>query len=240
MNDAKPEFDRFRESYDQLLRDPIRDGFTAGQSQFFHTRKRDLILEHFRRRQIDTSKLSYLDFGCGRGELACLLKSAFARVAGCDTSAGMLASGSLASQGIETRLQSDPGEIPFQDSEFDFVTAVCVFHHIPPAHRPAALREMCRVAKPGGTLAVIEHNPCNPITQLIVRRTPVDANAILLRPVEVRRLFRAAGLTAGAPQYFLYLPEPAYRLAGFLERLFSRVPLGGQYSIFGRSGKNQM
>jgi len=235
MNEGKPEFDHFGDSYDRLLQDPIRDRFTAGESQFFHARKRDLILDHFGRRRIDTRRLSYLDFGCGRGELACLLKADFARVAGCDMSAGMMTSGGLASHGVETRVQSDPGKIPFEDAEFDFVTAVCVFHHIPPAQRQAALREMCRVTKPGGTVAIIEHNPYNPITRLIVSRTPVDANAILLRSGEVRRLFRAAGLDAGAPRYFLYFPEPVYRVIGFLERLLAKIPLGGQYSVFGRS-----
>ena len=235
MNEGKPEFDHFGDSYDRLLQDPIRDRFTAGESQFFHARKRDLILDHFGRRRIDTRRLSYLDFGCGRGELAGLLAPAFARVAGCDTSAAMMESGGLAARGIEARLQTDPGAIPFQDAEFDFVTAVCVFHHIPPAQRPAALREMCRVTRLGGTVAIIEHNPFNPVTRLIVSRTPVDANAILLRSGEVRRLFRAAGLDAGAPRYFLYLPEPAYRVIGFVERLLSKVPLGGQYAVFGCS-----
>ena len=89
--------------------------------------------------------------------------------------------------------------------------------------------------KPGGTLAIIEHNPYNPVTRLIVSRTPVDADAILLRPAETRRLFRGAGLTVEEQRYFLYLPEYLYRRLGGLETALAKVPLGGQYAVFGRS-----
>src|SRR5579864_4580295 len=39
---SQPEFDRYSPSYEELLKDPIRDRFTAGESAFFHVRKRDL------------------------------------------------------------------------------------------------------------------------------------------------------------------------------------------------------
>ena len=75
MNNDKREFDHFSESYEELLNDPIRDRFSPGGTEFFHIRKRDLIREYFQRRQIDTKKLAYLDLGCGKGELATLLRS---------------------------------------------------------------------------------------------------------------------------------------------------------------------
>src|ERR1035437_5842782 len=211
MNQDKPEFDHFSGSYDRLLNDPIRDRFSPGGAEFFHLRKRDLIRDYFRRRRTDTGKLAYLDLGCGKGELVSLLRNDFARVAVCDPSEGMLRAGELVSKGIETRVQDDPGRIPFDSAEFDFVTAVCVFHHVPPSARATLVREAHRVLRPGGTLAIVEHNPYNPITRLIVCRTPVDADAILLRPIETRRLIRDAGLTVDDWRYFLYFPEPLYR-----------------------------
>jgi SAM-dependent methyltransferase len=235
MNKAKPEFDDFSESYEQLATHPLRDRFASGGSEFFHVRKRDLIRAYFRHRQTDTGKLAYLDLGCGKGELASLLRNDFARVAGCDPSAGMLKAGELVTKGIETRVQDDPGQIPFEGAEFDFVTAVCVFHHVPPLARAALVRESRRVLKPGGTLAIIEHNPYNPITRLLVSRIPVDADAILLRPAETRRLFREAGLTIDDQQYFLYFPASLYRRLSPLESALAKVPLGGQYAVFGRS-----
>ena len=235
MNKPKPEFDQFSESYEQLLNDPIRDRFSPGGTEFFHLRKRDLIRDYFHRRQTDTRKLAYLDLGCGKGELASLLRDDFARVTGCDPSAGMLSAGELVSKGIETRVQDDPGRIPFEAGVFDFVTAVCVFHHVPLAARAALVQEARRVLKPAGTLAIIEHNPYNPVTQLIVRRAPVDADAILLRPAETRRLFREAGLVIDDQRYFLYFPESMYQRLSRLESALAKVPFGGQYAVFGRT-----
>jgi SAM-dependent methyltransferase len=229
------EFDGYSDSYEELLKDPIRDRFSSGTSEFFHRRKRDLIREYFRHRSIDTRELSYLDLGCGKGELLTLLQDDFAQVFGCDPSPGMIAMGDLKGRGIETRVQVESRRIPFDEGQFDFVTAVCVYHHVPPAYRQNLTAEVCRVLKPSGVFAIIEHNPYNPITRLIVSRTPVDADAILLRPVETRHLFRHQGLVIDNQRYFLYLPENVYRRLGFLETaLCSWMPLGGQYVVFGR------
>ena len=91
------------------------------------------------------------------------------------------------------------------------MTAVCVFHHVPLAARAALLREVRRVLKPGGTLALIEHNPYNPVTRLVARSTPIDARAVLLRTAETRRLFREAGFAIDDQRHFLYLPESMCR-----------------------------
>ena len=225
-----PEFDRFSLAYEELVKDPIRDRFTGGNSVFFHERKRDLIRSYFRSAKRDTHAMDYLDVGCGRGELVTLLRGDFGRVAGCDPSRGMLSS----VQGVDTQVQDAPCRIPFGTETFDLVTAVCVFHHIQPPSRLALAREAARVLRPGGVFAVIEHNPRNPVTRRIVSRTPVDADAILLKSSETRELMELAGFVSERPQYFLYVPGSIYRLAGrVVERLLRSVPLGGQYAVFG-------
>jgi SAM-dependent methyltransferase len=227
---SQPEFDRYSASYEELLKDPIRDRFMGAGAEFFHLRKRDLIREHFSADGVDTRALRYLDIGCGKGELLSLLRDDFRQVAGCDPSPGMLSS----SQDLETRVQEDPGKIPFDDAAFDFVTAVCVYHHVPVSARLALTREVYRVLRPGGVFAIIEHNPYNPVTRLIVSRTPVDADAVLLKSSEARDWMRSAGFTCHAPNYFLYFPEPLYRRGGRrLEHLLRGLPLGGQYAVFG-------
>jgi SAM-dependent methyltransferase len=102
------------------------------------------------------------------------------------------------------------------------------------AARAALTREVRRVLRPGGIFAIIEHNPYNPATRLIVKRTPVDVDAILLYPRETQSLLRSAGLPVRTTSYFLYLPEGIYRFAGAVEDLLRHVPLGGQYAVFGR------
>jgi SAM-dependent methyltransferase len=222
------EFDNYASSYEELLRDPLRDRF-GGASEFFHLRKRDLIRSYFRRQKLKTGAMRYLDVGCGKGELLGLLSRDFASVAGCDPSADMMSGVG----GVEMRVQSDVRTIPYDNDEFDFATAVCVYHHVPVAERVALTREIGRVVKPGGRLAIIEHNPFNPITRLIVGRTPVDANAILLTRSETSSILQSAGFTVTQWQYFLYFPEFIYRRTGDqLERWLSHVPCGGQYAVF--------
>lgn len=233
MTEPGRRFDYLSTSYEELLKDPIRDRFSAG-SQFFHLRKRDLIQDYFRARGLNAKAMSCLDLGCGKGELLRLLLGDFASVAGCDPSSGMLEAGGLAGMGIDARVQADPIRIPFAAATFDSVIAVCVYHHVPPADRAALTAEVGRVLRPSGIVAIIEHNPYNPATRLIVSRTPMDADAILLRPAESRRLLSGAGLSIDEQTFFLYLPEKLYERFGAIERALACVPLGGQYAVFAR------
>jgi SAM-dependent methyltransferase len=228
-----PRFDQFSSSYEELLRDPIRDRFTAQESMFFHRCKRDVIRRFFRRRGAATSALRYLDVGCGKGELLHLLQSDFAHTAGCDVSPEMMRQVT----GIETRVQEDFLQIPFGDAEFDFVTAVCVYHHVPLDARRTLTSQVGRVLRPGGIFCMIEHNPFNPVTRLIVGRTPVDADAILLFPREARRLVTEARLTPLGQEFFLYFPQAIYRRLGRMEAILAKVPFGGQYALFSEKAR---
>jgi SAM-dependent methyltransferase len=226
-------FDRLSSSYEQLLRDPIRDRFTGNEAAFFHRRKADLIRRFFRRRGVALSDLCYLDVGCGKGELLGLLQPDFKQGAGCDVSETMMRQ----ITGLETRVQKDSLRIPFGDAEFDLVTAVCVYHHVPSASRAALTAEIRRVLRPGGIFCMIEHNPFNPVTRRIVNGTSMDADAVLLPASEARLLAIGAGLAPLEQDYFfLYCPQAVYRYLGQAEVLLAKVPLGGQYATF--SGKN--
>ncbi|MEP7364185.1 MAG: class I SAM-dependent methyltransferase [Acidobacteriota bacterium] len=220
------EFDRYAAEYEELLRDPIRDGF-AGDSRFYHERKWDLIRSFLDRRKQDTARMRWLDVGCGKGELLRMGGDRFGHAIGCDPAREM-AAGSQ----VETVHQPDVTKLPFASSEFDFVTAVCVFHHVEPVSRCALVQEMARVLRPGGVVCLMEHNPWNPVTRLIVSRTPVDADAILLSSGEVVQMLRQARFGVLDKRYFLYLPRKLYRLAGGLEGLLAKAPAGGQYAVF--------
>jgi len=235
MIGTQPEFDQLSATYEELLKDPLRDWFSGETSRYYDVRKRDLLRAFLRRRRIDTSGLAFLDMGCGRGELLKLLSEDFGEVFGCDPSPGMLESGELHAKGIQTRVQHDLQRLPFEDARFDFVTAVCAYHHVVPHFRAALTAEVRRVLRPGGWFVIIEHNPYNPATRLIVSRSQVDANAILLRPSETRKLLRSGGFQIESSQYFLYLPERLYRQMGSLESALRAVPLGGQYAVFSRT-----
>jgi ubiquinone/menaquinone biosynthesis C-methylase UbiE len=225
------EFDEYAEKYEELVRDPLRDRF-AGDATFFTRRKWELLQEYFRRRQVNTAELSWLDVGCGTGTLLRMGSDSFGRACGCDPSDKMLES----CREMEVRVQDPPTRLPFDSQSFDLVTMVCVLHHVPLADRAELMGEVARVLRPGGTACVIEHNPWNPVTRLIVSRVPVDRDAILLSPNVSRALLREATLKPLTCQYFLYVPERAYQVLGKLERLAIGLPLGGQYAMFARAG----
>ena len=222
------EFDRLAAEYEKLLEDPLRDYFAPG-SGFFVTRKLDMLLGFAKARGLDTSKRTWLDVGCGKGQLLRAGRPHFARVVGCDVSSTMFEG----SRDLDVTEQIDPDQLPFEDASVDWVTAVCVYHHVDRAARSRLTVEIQRVLKPAGVFALIEHNPVNPVVQVIVRRTPVDEHAILLTARSARRLMTDAGLETVDTRYFLYLPQWLYRRGRLLEKSFEKVPLGGQYAAFG-------
>ena len=224
-----PEFDKYARDYEDLLHDPIRERF-APASHFFFERKWKLLQQYMAESGIETKTARWLDVGCGKGELLQLGAPAFAEVTGCDVSPEMI----QAAQGVKVVVQPEPTRLPFPDAAFDLITAVCVYHHVVPADRPQLTAEIARLLRPGGTACIIEHNPFNPVTQLIVRRTPVDVDAQLLTAGSARRELAARALRNFKTRYFLYFPEQLYTRLAVLEAALAGVPLGGQYAVFAR------
>ncbi len=133
----------------------------------------------------------------------------------------------------------EPTRIPFEDGQFDVATCVCVYHHVDPAIRVAHMAEVRRVLKPGGIMAVFEHNPLNPVTRAVVRRCPVDVDAILMKRGECLDNLRSAGFAEVSAKFTLFLPQSVYEFLGMpstrIESALGGLPLGGQYVAWGRA-----
>ncbi len=104
------------------------------------------------------SRASLLDVGCGAGHLGFALAPCFQRVVATDLSPSMLATVSAAAgrrqlPQIEVQ-QASAQALPFADGHFDVVGTRYSAHHWHDV--PAALREMHRVTRPGGTLLIID------------------------------------------------------------------------------------
>ena len=226
---VNPEFDRYAPKYAALLRDPVRDRFASG-SDFFHRRKWMLIRNFLGERDKPSNTLNWLDIGCGQGELLRLAGTEFATAVGCDPSEKMLEACSSA----KIVQQPSPTELPFPDESFDFVTAVCVYHHVRLEQRAELTASIYRVLKTGGVFCLIEHNPWNPVTQVVVRRCPLDVDAALLTAFKASRLMRSADLKIIDTTYFLYFPESVFNRIGWLEKYLGRLPAGGQFATFCR------
>jgi len=222
-------FDDYANDYAALIRDPIRERFAEG-NRFFFQRKIEVIRAFLEHAGIRPGNIDWLDIGCGQGDLMRLGRSYFKSAAGCDPSKGML----KACSDLDVRYQSSMDLLPFDDRSKDFITAVCVYHHVQPSRRPALTAEAVRVLRPGGVFCLIEHNPWNPVTRLIVSRTPVDADARLLTAYEARRLLSVSGLRILDRQFFLLFPELLHRVTRPIEDALGHIPLGGQYAVMGR------
>lgn len=97
-----------------------------------------------------------LDAGCGTGRALPLLREAVGPsggVVGLDLTPEMLDEArALGRGGSAALVEADGGRLPLRDAVFDAVLAAGLVHHLPdPA---AGLRELARVTRPGGRLAV--------------------------------------------------------------------------------------
>ncbi len=102
-----------------------------------------------------------LDLATGTGDLALMIaaRTPARRVIGVDPSSGMLAVGfkKIAKQNLEDRVQlleGDAQELPFADDSFDGTTIAFGIRNVP--DREKGLREMARVTRPGGRIAILE------------------------------------------------------------------------------------
>jgi demethylmenaquinone methyltransferase/2-methoxy-6-polyprenyl-1,4-benzoquinol methylase len=109
-----------------------------------------------------------LDVCCGTGDIALRLARSGAEVVGLDFNEAMLAvaRGKIRNPKSEIRnlrfIHGDAQRLPFPDAEFDIVAVGYGLRNL--ANWETGLREMMRVAKPGGRLLVLDFGkPANPL-----------------------------------------------------------------------------
>ena len=174
-----------------------------------------------------------LDYGCGVGDTAPFIAAAFpgAQVVGVDTSELTLAHAEVihGSARFSFRLVQTFSET----DSFDLCYVNGVFHHIPPAERPAALGMIHEALAPGGYLAFFENNPWNLGMQIAMSRIPFDRDAKMISPVAARRLLREAGFELRVPTRYLFYFPRALAFLRFMEPSLARIALGAQYCVLG-------
>ena len=103
-----------------------------------------------------------LDLACGTGDFSVAIARKMpvgAHVTGVDLSEGMLAvmKEKVAAEGLQEKIsirQGDGEELPFADGSFDRVTIAFGIRNF--ENREKGLREMLRVLRPGGRVAILE------------------------------------------------------------------------------------
>lgn len=227
------EFDDYAAEYHGGLDNPVKRMMGNSADQFIAVKTRWLMR---REPALRTGGLAVLDYGCGVGSLMRVLAETGARAdfTGCDVSTGML-------RQVEKRWPARLGKTPvlapqqgartpFADGQFDIATISAVLHHVPVAERPAVYAELGRILKPGGRIYVFEHNPRNPLVRYVIARTPIDKNAILLDPTEVRHGLLDAARYDLDTDYLMFMP-PGLAFLRPLDRALGWLPLGAQYAV---------
>ncbi|MET0679308.1 MAG: class I SAM-dependent methyltransferase [Bradyrhizobium sp.] len=237
------EFDHYRDGYSQKINQAIA---FSGQTQDFYTEvKARCLLDVLSRLRAPGSAsdaaafgagppLKVLDVGCGQGLIHPHLHPSKAnlKLTGVDVAGTVIDEAREANPHVHYDVYNGE-QLPYSDNTYDAAYAIAVMHHVPPANWTSFLKEMMRVVRPGGMIAIIEHNPINPLTQWIVKSCPFDENAVLLRSGRLAGLFRAAGLVEMERRFIIFTPFDS----AFFRQLdsgLSWLPLGAQYCMVAR------
>jgi SAM-dependent methyltransferase len=218
---GKIDFDDYSGDYDELLNESTK--LYAEDSEYFARYKVELVKDAARR-----PVARILEYGCGTGRNIPYLQSAFpkASIVGTDVSAASLRLAAENNPTVHFEVEHEGLSL----ESFDLIFVASVFHHIPPAERQAVMMTLSRRLAPGGSIDIFEHNPFNPVTRRIVNNCPFDADAVLLKPAELRTLFRGAALNLRRQTYCLFIPPRVSWLLP-LEKYLGWLPLGGQYWV---------
>lgn len=223
MND----FDEFAADYSGCLDRSLR--IIGQKHETFIDVKARLLIDLVARRIGDVRNQHLLDVGCGIGLIAQRLTGHVKSYSGIDVSRTSIKNAQHRVPAAAF-IHYDGSHIPFEDGVFSLVFAACVAHHIPMGERLNFFVEMARVVKPNGLVVVLEHNPFNPFTRLIVGRCELDTDAILLTAASSRQLLIDCGLKPIEQRYFTFFPFNI----GLMTKMEGRLgwlPFGAQYYV---------
>jgi len=142
-----------------------------------------------------------LDVGCGTGTFAILVKRSRpdADIVGVDGDPKALARARRKAERAGVRLALDEAlatHLPYADASFDRVTSSLVLHHLTHDEKLAALREIRRVLRPGGSFHLADFGPAvTPLGRLAALHFGPSERMRDHRDGRLPELLREAGLS---------------------------------------------
>jgi len=171
-----------------------------------------------------------LDVATGTGMVARALRERYGcRVVGLDQSADMLAMARTRAGVYEALVQGRAERLPFADAEFDHLTFTYLLRYV---DDPAAvMRELARVVKPGGRVAMVEFGlpggPWRPLWWLYTRIGLPVAGRLVSAKWSAVGAFLGPSIERFYARHAIADLERDWRAAGLGEIRIRRMSLGG-------------
>jgi SAM-dependent methyltransferase len=216
-NKKKINFDQYSNDYKHYINDSI-DKFDKNLS-YYHQSK----IEITKNRAIRNPK-NILDFGCGVGTMIPYMKKKFkkSKIYAFDESKDSL-------KFLKKRypfvscLKKINGNI-----KFDLIFLSGVIHHIDRSIRKRILKKIYLSLKPKGKLIIFEHNPYNPLTNIVVKNCEFDRDAQLIKRKELINICENVSFVVDDSAYVYFFPTSMKKFK-VLEKYLEWFFLGAQY-----------
>ncbi len=224
------DFDDHAHSYGAEVSQSV--SFTGQDVEFYARCKAERLLDVVRRHLGDPRGQTLLDVGCGPGVTDSFLVDHVGRLIGVDSSTEVLLEAQARNPGVDYR-EDDGRHLGVPEASVDAAFAICVLHHVPPDDRRGFADQLAAAVRPGGLVAIFEHNPLNPLTRVAVSRCEFDEGVTLLRAGQVVQLLRDVHLEIVERRYLQFTPfDKAWARA--LDLRLGRVPIGAQHYVVAR------
>src|ERR1700733_15524233 len=222
-------FDRFADEYDAELEAALA---VSGEDRAYFAKGRVSLLGRCLGDLRELPKRG-LDFGCGVGTTAPLLREQFGldQIVGVDVSPRSIELAQRDAGSGNCRFlvmnEYDP------DGTIDLAYCNGVFHHIPLSEREAAIGYVYRALRPGGLFALWENHPWNPGTRYVMAKCAFDKDAIPLTPFGSRSLLSDGGFQILRTDFAFIFPR-FLKVLRPLEKRLQKLPFGAQYQVLAR------
>ena len=203
--------------------------------------------ELFFRRLAVESGTRLLDVGCGSGQLALIAARAGAKVTGCDIATNWIQSARdrAAAEGLDATFEEGDAEaLPYENAQFDVVTSLIGAMFAP---RPELVaRELTRVCRPGGTIAMANWTPGGFVGQMFKTISKHIAPSGMPSPVlwgdpdTVRERFRegVGDLEFALRMYHFEYPFPPGVVVDFFRTNYG--PMNRAFASLDAKGQEQL
>ena len=228
------EFDTVADSYDDGLKYLL--GPIGGDTEKYAEYK--IQLTHNLIHKVD----SIMDFGCGIGRSLEYFKEYFSKdnnvkLYGCDTSPESVEIARKKMPDATFYVNTSVDEFNKIEDKYDLIFLACVFHHIDPVDRKEWAEAIKDKLKPGGYIAVFEHNLLNPLTKRVVKKpeNELDHEEWMLSHKELKNLLinKDKGIDIFWDGYVLFSPI-RFKWTTAFEKCLKWFPLGAQHCVIVR------